>query len=50
MSIGGVGNLTKSELLDHVKKLDDIGKTLIDVEREYVGVLKSGELYSLYDT
>ncbi|MCL2869945.1 hypothetical protein FWF48_04060 [Candidatus Saccharibacteria bacterium] len=50
MSIGGIGELSRDDLLNHVKKLDDIGKTIINVEKDFFDALKTGELYrELYE-
>ncbi len=46
ISVGGVGNITKEEALNHVSKKDNIGALLIAADRHYFDLLKSGELYA----
>jgi len=50
ISIGSVGDLSKKELLEHVRKMDDVGKTIISVEKEFFDALKSGRLHKIYET
>ncbi|MDO4967201.1 MAG: hypothetical protein Q4E70_00315 [Candidatus Saccharibacteria bacterium] len=45
LSIGGYGTITKDEALKHVSENDEIGKVLIQIEREYFDSIKTGELY-----
>lgn len=44
MSIGSAGAFTKSELIDHVKKGDDVGKTIVKMELNFLMALKDGTL------
>ena len=46
ISIGGVGDISKEEALDHVSKNDKIGKLLMAVDRHYFDLLKSGDVYA----
>ncbi|MBQ3261256.1 hypothetical protein IJH29_01205 [Candidatus Saccharibacteria bacterium] len=45
ISIGGVGTITKEEALRHVAEKDEIGRILIEVDRNYFNIIKSGKLY-----
>ena len=45
ISIGSNGELSKQELIDHVKKSDEIGKKMIELEMEFLRSLKEGILY-----
>lgn len=45
ISIGGVGDISKEEALEHVSKNDRVGKLLIAVDRHYFDLLKTGEIY-----
>lgn len=47
-SIGGKGVFSRDELIVHVKRGDDIGKTLEAVEMEWLRGLKSGFIRELY--
>lgn len=42
ISIGSFGEFSKEELITHVKKRDEIGKKLIEVELEFLRTLKEG--------
>ena len=44
ISIGSTGTFTKSELIDHVKKGDEIGRTIIKMEINFLIALKDGTL------
>ena len=44
MSIGSSGTFTKSELIDHVKKGDEVGKTIVKMELNFLVALKDGTL------
>ena len=45
ISVGGAGNITKEDALEHVGKRDDIGETLIAADRHYFDLIKSGKIY-----
>lgn len=49
MSIGESGTITKEEALQHVKADDEIGKIIIQIDRNYFNMLKSGSLYESLD-
>lgn len=44
ISIGSKGDFTKAELIDHVKKGDEIGEKMIQIELEFVRAMKEGFL------
>ena len=46
ISAGDFGDVTKAEALDHVKNNDEIGKTIIEIDRHFFEALRSGELYA----
>ena len=45
ISIGNYGTITKEQALQHVANKDEIGKILIQVDREYFDSLKTGAFY-----
>ena len=45
MSIGDKGTITKEEALEHVKADDEIGKIIIQIDRNYFDMLKTGDFY-----
>ena len=45
ISIGSLGNFTRDELIIHVKKNDEIGRKITEVELEYLKLLKEGIFY-----
>ncbi|HKR06393.1 MAG TPA: hypothetical protein VJY62_17290 [Bacteroidia bacterium] len=46
LSIGGAGEFTRDELIEHVKKGDEIGKKVIDVQMNFLQLLKEGIFYA----
>lgn len=44
ISIGSVGEFYKSELIDHVKKEDEIGQKIVELELTFLRALKEGTL------
>jgi hypothetical protein len=44
VSIGSKGEFSKDDLIEHVKEGDDIGKTMVAIEYEYIEALKNGTL------
>ncbi|MBI2604009.1 MAG: hypothetical protein HYW56_00520 [Candidatus Harrisonbacteria bacterium] len=44
ISVGSEGEFTKTELIEHVKGGDAIGKTIIELELEFLRALKDGTL------
>ena len=42
VSIGSYGEFTKEELIEHVRKGDEIGKKVADIEMEFIRALKEG--------
>jgi len=50
ISIGSSGELTKDELIEHVKKDDEIGKKMIAIEMDFLRSMKEGIFYEQYST
>lgn len=48
-SVGDEGVFTRDELIEHVKAGDKIGKTIQDIEMEWLYALKSGIVSKLYE-
>lgn len=44
ISIGSSGEFTKDELIEHVRRGDEIGKKIIDIELTFLRALKDGTL------
>jgi len=44
LSVGDQGIFNKTELMDHVKRGDNIGKQFIEMQRGFMKALASGEL------
>lgn len=44
ISVGGEGEFTKNELIEHVKDSDSIGRTIAALELEFLRALKDGTL------
>lgn len=44
ISIGSFGEFTKSELIEHVKKDDELGKKIINIELKFLRALAQGKL------
>jgi len=44
ISIGSKGMFSKGELIEHVKKGDEIGRTIIEVEMNFLSAIKDGTL------
>jgi hypothetical protein len=44
LSIGGEGNLNKEEVLEHVRKGDEIGMQIINMQRNFMKAQASGQL------
>ncbi len=44
ISIGSYGEFTKSELIEHVKREDEIGKKIVEIELEFLRAMKKGIL------
>jgi len=45
ISIGSSGEFTKDQLIDHVKKDDDVGKKMVAVEMDFLRSMKEGIFY-----
>ncbi len=46
VSIGSHGEFSRRELIEHVKKNDEIGQKVVEVELEYLKSLKNGIFYA----
>ncbi len=46
ISIGSVGDFRKDDLIEHVKKNDDIGKKIVEVELSFLRAQKEGLVYN----
>jgi hypothetical protein len=44
--IGGHGDFTKEQLIEHVEKEDDIGKIVVEMELSFLRALAQGKLFS----
>lgn len=44
ISIGSSGEFTKTELIEHVKKEDEIGQKIVEIEVTFLQALKRGTL------
>lgn len=45
ISIGSSGEFTKTELIEHVRKADEIGKKMIAIEMDFLRSMKEGIFY-----
>lgn len=45
MSIGSSGELSREDMISHVKAGDSIGKKIIEIEMDFLQALKKGRLY-----
>jgi hypothetical protein len=50
ISIGSSGEFTKDELIDHVKKDDEVGKKMVAIEMDFLRSMKEGIFYEQYST
>lgn len=48
ISIGSSGEFTKDQLIEHVKKNDEIGKKMIAIEMDFLRSMKEGIFYEQY--
>ena len=46
ISIGSQGHFNKEELIEHVKKEDEIGKKIIKIQMTFLRAMKSGKIYA----
>ena len=44
ISIGGIGSMSKQEMIEHVKKEDEQGKQIIQMHMNFIKAMTSGEL------
>ena len=45
ISIGSSGEFTKDELIEHVKKDDEVGKKMVAIEIDFLRSMKEGIFY-----
>ncbi len=45
ISIGSSGEFTKDQLIEHVKKNDDVGKKMSAIEMDFLRSMKDGLFY-----
>lgn len=45
VSVGSMGHFSKEQLIDAVKKNDELGKKITEIQLEYLQLLKKGILY-----
>lgn len=50
ISVGSSGEFTKDQLIEHVKKADDVGKKMIAIEMDFLRSMKEGIFYEQYST
>lgn len=48
ISIGSSGEFSKEELIEHVKKDDEIGKKMVAIEIDFLRSMKEGIFYEQY--
>ena len=48
ISIGSFGEFSKQDLIDHVKKADEVGKKMIEIELDFLRLMKDGIFYDQY--
>jgi len=46
ISIGSVGNFRKEELIERIKKNDEIGKKIVELELAFLRAQKEGLVYN----
>lgn len=44
LSVGSLGEFDKYDLIEHVKKRDDVGKKIVEIELDFLRALKKGIL------
>ena len=42
ISIGSLGTLSKEDLIEHVKKDDEFGKLIVEMQKKYLRAMKTG--------
>ena len=45
ISVGSSGEFTKDQLIEHVKKADEVGKKMIAIEMDFLRSMKDGIFY-----
>lgn len=44
LSIGGEGSFNKVQIAEHVNKMDDVGRNILDMELKFIQALSSGKI------
>lgn len=44
LSIGGEGSFNKVQIAEHVNKMDDLGRKILDMELRFIKALSRGEI------
>lgn len=44
LSIGGEGSFNKFQIAEHINKMDDTGKQILDMELKFIKALSRGEV------
>ena len=44
LSIGGEGSFNKVQIAEHVNKMDDVGRNILDMELRFIKALSQGEV------
>ncbi len=44
ISIGSLGEFTRDELISHVKKDDELGRKIVEIEMEFLRAIKDGTI------
>lgn len=50
ISIGSEGDFTKKQLIEHIKKGDEIGEKIIEIQINFLKALKEGKLLEQINT
>ena len=45
VSVGGQGEYSRDQLIEHVQKGDEVGETITDIEMNFLRSFKEGALY-----
>jgi hypothetical protein len=45
ISVGSQGNFTVEDLIKHIEDDDEIGKSMVEIDMEFLRDLKNGKLY-----
>ena len=45
LSMGSYGSFTRDELKEHVKREDEVGQKIVNIQMSYLTALKKGDIY-----